>query len=57
VGSARAFRSFSLAVGLDHRMVMAGSVAALAGNGGTINGAATVQSSYPGFFDDVDAMR
>ena len=57
LGSARAFRSFSLAVGLDHRMVMAGSVAALAGNGGTIDGAATVQSSYPGFFDDVDALR
>ena len=57
LGSARAFQSFSLAGGLDHRMVMAGAVAALAGNGGTIEGTATVESSYPEFFDDVDALQ
>lgn len=57
LGSARAFQSFSLAGGLDHRMVMAGAVAALAGNGGTIEGAATVESSYPEFFNDVDALQ
>jgi len=57
LGSAHAFQSFSLAGGLDHRMVMAGAVAALAGNGGTIEGTAAVESSYPEFFDDVDALQ
>ena len=46
-----------VSVGLDHRMVMASAVAALAGQGGTIVGTDTIQSSYPGFFDDVDALR
>jgi len=57
LGSARSFSTFSLDAGLDHRMVMSAAVAAYAGNGGTIEGADTVSSSYPGFFDDVAALQ
>lgn len=57
LGSARAFEELAFDVQLDHRMVMACSVAALAGVGGLINGASTVSSSYPNFFDDLAALR
>jgi len=32
-------------------------VAAIAGNGGIINGASTVASSYPNFFEHLDSLR
>ena len=54
--SADAFEPFSLEVGLDHRMVMAGAVAASAGHGGVISGSETVSSSYPNFFADLASL-
>jgi 3-phosphoshikimate 1-carboxyvinyltransferase len=57
LGSARAFQPFVLDAGLDHRMVMAGAVAAAAGAGGEINGAQTVTSSYPEFFEDLASLQ
>lgn len=42
----------------DHRIAMAGAVAALASDTGvTIEGAECVAKSYPGFFDDLDALK
>jgi len=57
LSSARAFREFSVDAALDHRMVMAGAVAATAGHGGAVRGAETVSSSYPQFFDDVASLQ
>ncbi len=56
LGSAGKFRSFSLNVQLDHRMVMSGAVAAVAGNGGQIEGADSITSSYPAFFEDLELL-
>ena len=56
-GGARHFASFTLAPTLDHRMVMASAVAALAGRGATLEGADTVSSSYPNFFEDLASLR
>ncbi|MHB1209791.1 MAG: 3-phosphoshikimate 1-carboxyvinyltransferase [Acidimicrobiales bacterium] len=54
--SARAFSSFSVDAGLDHRIVMAAAVAGSAGSGCSILGAETVASSYPRFFEDVASL-
>jgi 3-phosphoshikimate 1-carboxyvinyltransferase len=54
--SARTFEPFEIDARLDHRMVMAAAVAGSAGNGCVIRGAATVSSSYPGFFDDLSVL-
>jgi 3-phosphoshikimate 1-carboxyvinyltransferase len=41
----------------DHRLAMAAMVAALAGAaGGSIDGVASVGTSYPGFLDDMSAL-
>jgi 3-phosphoshikimate 1-carboxyvinyltransferase len=56
LGSARAFLPFSVDASLDHRMVMASAVAGCAGAGCIINGADTVASSYPHFFDDLAGL-
>jgi 3-phosphoshikimate 1-carboxyvinyltransferase len=56
LGTAGNFQAFSLAVGLDHRMVMSSAVAAVAGRGGAVLGAETVASSYPHFFDDLVSL-
>lgn len=53
LGSAEAFAPFSMDAALDHRMVMSGAVAGCAGAGATIEGAETVRTSYPHFFDDL----
>ncbi|MDE3008118.1 MAG: 3-phosphoshikimate 1-carboxyvinyltransferase [Acidobacteriota bacterium] len=53
LGSARRFRDFSFDAALDHRMVMSAAIAGCAGHGVTIDGAATVASSYPTFFRDL----
>lgn len=53
LGDASRFLDFSFATELDHRMVMASAVAGSAGKGCTIEGAASVASSYPHFFRDL----
>jgi 3-phosphoshikimate 1-carboxyvinyltransferase len=55
--SATSFEHFTLHAQLDHRMVMAAAVAGAAGNGCVIDGADTVSSSYPGFFEDLKALQ
>jgi 3-phosphoshikimate 1-carboxyvinyltransferase len=55
LGSAERFLAFTFHGGLDHRMVMAS--AGCAGNGATIEGAATVSSSYPHFFRDLALLQ
>lgn len=57
IGSAAGFAAFTIRAGLDHRMVMASGVAAMAGQGCSIEGAATVASSYPNFFEDVASLQ
>ncbi len=57
LGSAQRFAPFSINAGLDHRIVMSSAVAGTAGRGCDIDGADTVGSSYPGFFDDVTSLR
>jgi 3-phosphoshikimate 1-carboxyvinyltransferase len=57
LGGAEAFESFSVNAGLDHRIVMSSAVAGAAGRGCDIDGADTVQSSYPGFFDDLASLQ
>ena len=53
VGSARRFAPFTLDAALDHRMVMAAAVAGAAGRGCSIEGADTVETSYPHFLRDL----
>jgi 3-phosphoshikimate 1-carboxyvinyltransferase len=53
VGTTEKFLDFTIGTSLDHRMVMASTVAGVAGNGCTIEGADTVSSSYPNFFRDL----
>ena len=57
LGGADAFTPFSVNAGLDHRIVMSSAVAGAAGRGCDIDGADTVQSSYPGFFDDLASLQ
>ena len=57
LGSAERFSEFTIHAQLDHRMVMASAVAAIAGAGCTIDGAQTVASSYPLFFEDVSSLQ
>ena len=56
LGSASKFQSFTFDASLDHRMVMACAIAGCAGAGSSIDGAETVASSYPGFFDDLESL-
>jgi 3-phosphoshikimate 1-carboxyvinyltransferase len=55
--SASNFPDFTFSTSLDHRMVMASAVAGCAGNGCTIEGVATVASSYPHFFRDLTLLQ
>lgn len=57
LGSAERFGEFTIAPGLDHRMVMASAVAGCAGQGASIEGASTVSSSYPHFFRDLTLLQ
>jgi 3-phosphoshikimate 1-carboxyvinyltransferase len=57
LGSAGQFAPFAINAGLDHRIVMSSAVAGVAGHGCDIDGADTVSSSYPGFFDDLASLR
>ena len=57
LNGARAFAHFVFHAGLDHRFVMSSAVAGTAGQGCDIDGADTVSSSYPGFFDDLARLR
>ncbi len=54
--SAERFSDFTVSASLDHRMVMASAVAGLAGSGCNIVSVATVATSYPGFFRDVEHL-
>ena len=56
LGGTENFANFEIAGGLDHRMVMSSAVAGAAGNGCRIEGAETVRSSYPNFFDDLESL-
>ena len=56
LGSSRRFQTFSFDAGLDHRFVMSSAVAGVAGQGCDIEGADTVASSYPNFFDDLASL-
>jgi 3-phosphoshikimate 1-carboxyvinyltransferase len=56
VGSASRFSDFTMSASLDHRMVMAAAVAGLAGSGCSIESVATVATSYPQFFHDVERL-
>lgn len=55
--SAQRFAHFEVDGDLDHRMVMSSAVAGTAGHGCVINGAATVSSSYPTFFDELARLQ
>ncbi len=57
LGEAAQFAPFAVDAGLDHRIVMSSAVAGAAGQGCDIDGADTVTSSYPGFFDDLASLR
>jgi 3-phosphoshikimate 1-carboxyvinyltransferase len=57
LGSAQVFAPFAINAGLDHRIVMSSAVAGAAGRGCDIDGADTVSSSYPEFFDDLASLR
>lgn len=57
LGAAAHFSPFAVDAGLDHRIVMSSAVAGAAGQGCDIDGADTVTSSYPGFFDDLAGLR
>jgi 3-phosphoshikimate 1-carboxyvinyltransferase len=57
LGAAANFADVSIAVELDHRMVMASAVAASAGRGGTVRGASSVASSYPQFFEHLASLQ
>lgn len=57
LGHAQNFSRFAINAGLDHRMVMSSAVAGTAGQGCDIDGADTVTSSYPTFFEDLAALR
>lgn len=54
--SATFFQPLTFDARQDHRMAMAAAVAGLVGQGATINGFATVASSFPTFLDVVDAV-
>jgi 3-phosphoshikimate 1-carboxyvinyltransferase len=56
LGEAAQFAPFAVDAGLDHRIVMSSAVAGAAGQGCDIDGADTVTSSYPGFFDDLASL-
>lgn len=56
LASASRFSDFTLLASLDHRMVMASAVAGLAGSGANLESVATVATSYPQFFRDVDHL-
>ena len=57
LGGAEHFNVFTFDATLDHRMVMAASVAGCAGRGASILGAETVASSYPTFFRDLALLQ
>jgi 3-phosphoshikimate 1-carboxyvinyltransferase len=57
LGSSARFAVFELRAQLDHRMVMAAAIAGAAGAGCVIEGASTVASSYPRFFDDLASLQ
>ena len=57
LGSAARFSECVMDAHLDHRVVMSSAVAGLAGNGAIIEGADTVASSYPNFFQDVQGLQ
>ena len=57
LGDPAALADLRVEVELDHRMVMAAAVAALAGRGGTILGATSVSSSYPAFFEHLASLQ
>jgi 3-phosphoshikimate 1-carboxyvinyltransferase len=51
LGDASNFKKFDFEAPDDHRMAMAASIAAYCGNGATIHGVESVNTSFPRFFD------
>ena len=56
LGGSDRFAHVELDAGLDHRMVMAAAVAGVAGAGACVEGAQTVTTSFPAFFDRLEAL-
>jgi 3-phosphoshikimate 1-carboxyvinyltransferase len=56
LGSARKFKNFSFGSALDHRMVMAASIAGVVGSGVDIVTPGAVATSYPTFFADLESV-
>ena len=56
LGTSRHFACIELDAGLDHRMAMAAAVAGVAGAGACVRGAETVATSFPTFFERLEAL-
>ncbi len=56
LGASQRFARVELDAGLDHRMVMAAAVAGVAGAGACVHGAETVATSFPTFFERLEAL-
>ena len=56
LGGSDRFARAELDAGLDHRMVMAAAVAGVAGAGACVEGAETVSTSFPAFFERLEAL-
>ncbi len=56
LGGSNRFARAELDAGLDHRMVMAAAVAGVAGAGACVEGAETVSTSFPAFFERLEAL-
>ena len=57
LGTASRFERLEFDAGGDHRMAMAGAVAATVGSGGVVAGFAGVATSYPDFLADLASLR
>jgi 3-phosphoshikimate 1-carboxyvinyltransferase len=57
LGSARRFRPLEIDADGDHRIAMAAAIAGLVGHGASIGGFEAVATSYPGFLEQVEALR
>jgi len=56
LGSSRRFTSFTIDAHGDHRMAMAGAIAATVGAGGVVDGFESVATSYPAFLEHLDNL-
>ncbi len=56
LGTARRFRQISLDPHGDHRMAMSAAIAGVVGAGATISDISCVETSFPGFFDQLGGL-